>query len=258
MKLGLGYRRELGCSIASAAYPIDFVEFVAEHYFDGFELPELTYPNVVHALGLSIGSDDALCERYLAQIKDVVARSNCMWLSEHLAQTGGNGVDLGHLNPFFYTKTSFNRVANKLEQLQNLVGVPVLLENITTSLMLPGQWSEPVFLSKLAQTTGAGILLDVTNLFVNSRNHGYDPNWYLDNLDVDRVMQIHLIGYSHSELQLTDEHAEAVQPELLNLLTSVLERTGPVPILVEWDNHIPSPAVMSKELNRVRRCIGDA
>lgn len=112
---------------------------------------------------------------------------------------------------------------------------PLLLENIATHIQVEGEMAEPDFLNRLCDEAGCGLLLDVTNLFVNSRNHGFDPYAWLRELDPSRIGQLHVVGYTHRDGRWLDLHAEAIQEEVLDLTRAVLAR-APVPaIIIERD-----------------------
>jgi hypothetical protein len=165
----------------------------------------------------------------------VVSVARPMWISEHIAFTRAAGLDLGHLNPVPPTREMAGLIAGHARELAERCGRPVLLENITSHLRLEGDLSEPGFLNEICSRADCGLLLDVTNLFVNSRNHRFDPLRWLEALDLSRVVQLHLVGYSRHEDRFADSHGEPVQPELLELAAEVLRRAPVQAMVLERD-----------------------
>jgi uncharacterized protein (UPF0276 family) len=95
-------------------------------------------------------------------------------------------------------------------------------------------------------------LLDVNNLDVNSKNHGFDPLAWLARIPLDRVVEIHVAGPEpHASGVLLDTHGAPVRPSVHELLAWVVERTGPVPVLLERDNNVPSLAELLGELHLI-------
>jgi hypothetical protein len=186
--------------------------------------------------------------REIARLADFV---DAIWITDHLAFTKAAGIDLGHLNPIPLTQKTLSRVAGKVLEIQQVSGRRFLIENITSHLLLPGDLSEPDFLNKLCRRTGCGVLLDITNLYVNSRNHHFDPLVYIDQLDLANVKQFHLIGYSCEAGILNDDHGSSVQKELLDLLASVVARKSNAPVLIEWDRNFPTYDQLLVNLNNV-------
>ncbi|MDA0789624.1 MAG: DUF692 domain-containing protein [Proteobacteria bacterium] len=255
--VGLGVRSAFWPLIVDGSLPLDFVEVTAEHFFDD-DLPLVQLsglPVAVHSLGLSLGSPEPLDEAYLDRVRAVAERADAVCSSDHLAFTRANGIDLGHLNPVPLSDKMFDRIASRVDRVQQITGRVMLLENITTHLQLPGARQEPRFLTRLAYATGCGILLDLTNLYVNARNFGFDPEDYLSQMDLARVGQIHLVGYSERAGRLHDEHARPVQQELLSLLRGVLMQRPDIGVLLEWDRDLPDAAALAVELTRIREVV---
>ena len=179
---------------------------------------------------------------------EVVEYGDARWVSEHVAFTRAGGVDLGHLNPVPLTRESLRVLGRHVLEVQRACGRRLLLENIATELPPPGDMDEPAFLNALCAETGAGLLLDVTNLHVNAHNHGYAAHAWLDRLDSSQVVQVHVTGYTRRGRRLADEHAEPVQPELYELLDRIAAFAALEAVIVERDRDIPPPAAMATEL----------
>lgn len=256
--VGLGYRRPLVDFIKTRPAGVECLEITAEHFFDqprSTMLAELRrdFQLFVHGLGMSLGTPGPLDPPQLERFAQVVRAADPAWISEHVAFTRAGGIDLGHLNPVPLTLASLQVLADHARELQDHCQKPLLLENITSHLRLGGGLSEPEFLNRLCERAGCGLLLDVTNLFINSRNHGYDPLAWLDALDGGRVLQMHLVGYAVEAGRLADSHASPVQSEIIDLAREVMKRGRVQAILLERDECFPGPTEMAAEMAKLRR-----
>ena len=110
---------------------------------------------------------------------------------------------------------------------------------------------ETEFLNQLCDQVDCGLLLDVTNLWINSRNHGFDPLRWLHELNPERIVQLHVVGYSVEEGIYYDRHADAIQDELYDLVREVLDHAAVRAIVIERDVDLPPPAALANELTRL-------
>lgn len=231
------------------------VEVVAEHFFSRAptrpaEIGDL--PVLVHCLDFSLGTPGDVDEAYAQRVDAVLDRLGGCVLSDHLAFTKTGEVELGHLNPVPPTRANVRLIAEKIRRLQQRTGVPFLLENITTHLSLKGDLSAAEFYQEVVEQADCGMLLDVTNVMVNCRNRNYDPLRFLDALDLDRVVQLHLVGYSERGGVLYDSHTEDVTEDLFALTEDVIARAPVEAIIIERDGHFPENAILEAELRRVQ------
>lgn len=264
MMIGVGYRQALASWISHRPREVQCLEVTAEHFYDRVEhrLRDLrqSFPLFVHGLGLSLGTPGPFDAKVLADFQRVVRAADPLWISEHVAFTRTSEVDLGHLNPVTPSRATLRVLADHARELADRCGKPLILENITSHLRLAGELSEPGFLSELCVAAGCGLLLDVTNLFINSRNHHFDPVGWLDQLDCGRVVQLHIVGYSVRQGRYIDGHSESIQDELLELLREVVRRAPVKAVILERDHHFPQPEAIAGELDRIRHaiCISEA
>ncbi|MGI9473236.1 MAG: DUF692 domain-containing protein [Rubripirellula sp.] len=254
-RVGVGFRAPLAEWILSKPREIEFVEVTAEHFFDGGEdtlarLSEL-YPISVHGLGLSLGTPGPLCRSTLNSFSAIAAAANAAWVSEHIAFTRSEEVDLGHLNPVPLTMESLKVFVDHAMEVQEHCGRPLLLENITSYLRVPEVLPETEFLNRLCEEAGVGLLLDVTNLFINSKNHGFDPVRWLEQLEPSSIKQMHIVGYSQSNGQWHDRHCEPVQDDLLELAAFAVGYGEIESIILERDGSFPTIESMTQELRRL-------
>ncbi len=257
MKTGVGYRRELAEWIDSQPSGVECLEITAEHFFGGGGevLARLAgrHTLFVHGLGLSLGTPGPLDSSRLDKFAEVVRAANPEWISEHVAFTRSGETDLGHLNPLPATRETLGIVADHAREVAARCGKPILLENITSHLRLAGEMEETEFLNRLCDRAGCGLLLDVTNLFINSRNHGFDPLAWLGRIEPGRVRQLHIVGYSRENGRYTDSHAEPIQEELIELARAVAGHTAVEAVILERDGNFPSPGELDGEMSKVRR-----
>ena len=214
------------------------------------------YPLSCHGVGLSLGSAAGLDRTHLARLRTLYDRLEPGLISEHLAwSTAPDGVFLADLLPLPYTDEALNIVATNVEQAQEALGRRLLVENPSTYLRFrQADWDEADFLAELIHRTGCGLLLDVNNLYVSAANGGADPLRALNRLPLDAVGEIHIAGHTRlmtptGEL-LIDDHGSPAAAAVWALLGATLRRTGPRPVLVEWDTNIPQPLVLLAEAER--------
>ncbi len=255
MKTGVGYRRELAGWIDSGPAGVTCLEITAEHFYHGGErvLERLRrdFTLFVHGLGLSLGTPGPLDQERLAKFARVSELAQPTWVSEHIAFTRTPEVDLGHLNPVLPTRETARIIADHAREVAERCGRPILLENITSHARLEGELSEMEFLNEVCTRANCGLLLDVTNMFINSKNHDFDPVAWLRELDPARIKQLHIVGYSREGNRYTDDHAQPVQPELLDLARAVIEYASVEAIILERDANFPGSEALAVEIAKL-------
>ena len=254
---GVGYRSELAEWLASPPGGVECLEITAEHFYDR-PLEKLTelrrhYHLFVHGLGLSLGTPGTLDSQRLNSFAHVVRAAQPDWISEHVAFTRTGEVDLGHLNPLRPTLETAKIVAEHAREIAERCERPLLLENITSHVQVEGDMKETEFLNEICARAGCGLLLDVTNLFINSQNHGFDPVRWLHELDSARIRQLHIVGYSRENGRFVDNHAQEIQPELLDLAREVVDYAAVKAVILERDANFPGIQVMGQEIGKLRR-----
>ncbi|MDH5355963.1 MAG: DUF692 domain-containing protein [Gammaproteobacteria bacterium] len=255
MLVGIAYRRELFEWIISCPEAVGCVEITAEHFFDttGNILDDLrvNYPVFVHGLGLSLGTPGRLDQTYLNKFSEICHRVDAKWVSEHIAFTRTQDIDLGHLNPVPYNEQMLKVMHEHIDELSDQCQRPVILENITSHLSVPGTMPETEFINRLCETSGCGLLLDITNLFVNSRNHQFDPVDWLNQISPEYIIQTHVVGYSCISGQYEDYHSESIQPVLWKLIDQVLDYAKVQATILERDSNFPPVEELGFELGRL-------
>jgi uncharacterized protein (UPF0276 family) len=234
---------------------VDCLEITAEHFFNGGKdcLAQLAghFPLYVHGLGLSLGTPGPLDTARLEQFARVVEIANPDWISDHIAFTRTAEVDLGHLNPVPPTSEALQIIADHAREVSDRCGKPILLENITSHVRLGGEMSETDFLNSLCARATCGLLLDVTNLFINSRNHRFDPIEWLHRIEPRFITQLHIVGYARDGGRYTDSHEQPIQPELIQLAQAVLAHASVQSIILERDGNFPTTRGLQTEMEKL-------
>ncbi|QDU96423.1 DUF692 domain-containing protein [Lignipirellula cremea] len=255
--VGLGYRDSLAPWLQQQPAEVGCLEITAEHFFDGGldRLRQLAgrYPLYVHGLGLSLGAPGPLDPAAVKQFVQVAQAADARWVSEHVAFTRTADVDLGHLNPIPLSRTSLQVMVDHALELADACGRLLLLENVTSEFQIAGGLQETDFLNQLCDQAKCGLLLDVTNLWINSRNHRFDPLAWLRELEPATVRQLHIVGYSQRGDHYVDHHSAVIQPQLMELLTAVLEYGAVESIILERDERLDQIAEITHELTRLEQ-----
>lgn len=267
-RAGLGLKPRHYREILETLPLVGFFEVHAENYMgDGgpphryLEQIRARYPLSVHGVGLSIGGDLPLDKAHLARLRRLIERYEPESFSEHLAWSTHDTVFLNDLLPVPYDRPTLKRVCEHIDEVQEILGRRMLLENPSTYVAFEqSDLSEIEFLSEIARRTGCGLLLDVNNVFVSATNHAYDAKAYLDAFPVGYVGEIHLAGFAEDrddagDRLLIDAHGTPVADIVWGLFEHALARTGPVPTLIEWDNDVPPLPVLMSEAREADRAL---
>jgi uncharacterized protein (UPF0276 family) len=245
---------------------VDWLEVIAENYMvDGgaplFHLMRARdkYPIALHGVSLSIGSTDPLDRDHLARLRALADRIDAAWVSDHLCWTGVHGINLHDLLPLPYTEETLTHVTDRIAQVQDALGRRLVLENVSSYVQFDGaQMSEWEFVAALAKASDSLILLDVNNIYVSSRNHGFDPLTYLHSMPPERVAQIHLAGHSDYGDHVIDTHDHPVADPVFDLFAHAVRHVGPVACMIERDDRFPPFGELLAEVDRMRAIAGSA
>ncbi len=256
--VGVGFREPLRSGIFLNQNKIDFLEITADHYFDASpkKLAELDllrshFPLIPHSLDLSLGSAEGIDEQYLEKLAEVVERIKPHWFSDHICFTRSGGVKIGHLAPVPFTDEALVVFVKNIERVKKRIDIPLILENITYNLEYPSsQMSEGAFIKKLLDETGCGLLLDITNLYINSVNLNRDWRKVLDDMPLDKVVQLHFTGARKSRNRLIDAHADKTDEKIWTVFETVAERCGINGSILERDEDFPDFAEILYEVER--------
>jgi len=248
---GIGLRGP-HCEQLLAELPdVGWLEVHSENFFcDGGRQLDLLeraagqYPLSLHGVGLSLGSVDPLDNWHLDRLRRLVDRFQPMLVSEHLCWGSIDGSWFNDLLPLPYTEEALQHMIGRVNQVQDYLGRRILIENVSSYLEFhDSRITEWDFLAALAQRSGCGLLLDINNVYVSSRNHGFDPYRYLSALPVEPVLEMHLAGHSINSCDgyelLIDTHGAEVSEPVWELYRFACRRFRNCPTLLEWDTNLP-------------------
>jgi len=258
---GLGLRKEHKQQVIDEKpRSIDWFEIISENYLDldssgckQLEKIRADYPFVMHGVSLSIGSTDPLDMEYLTKLKALEQWLQPELVSDHICWTGFQKFNTHDLLPVPYTEEALQNMVNKVQQVQDFLGRKIALENPSTYLEFSASYiPEWQFINELLEKADCNLLLDVNNLYVNCFNHNYDPYSYINTLDADRVVQIHMAGHENYGTHIIDTHNSPIIPEVLELYQYTLQKIGLRNSMIEWDADIPELPVLIEELDKLK------
>lgn len=233
-------------------------------------IQEMEFDHVsVHALKLSVASPEPPGERYLKALKAIAVENGAQSISDHLGFTrdGHNGVEMGHFAPPPYTDPAVEATVRNIEIIQDYFGdIRFYVENIAYLFSFEGTMSEAEFLHRTLKQSGCGWLLDVTNVYANSVNFGYDAYEFIAEVmpAADRV-QMHLAGgfYDAKVKMYIDSHSHPIPEPVWDLYRHSLElsRGKLDAVFIERDQNFPDDAGWREECRHTRRiaeevCLG--
>jgi uncharacterized protein len=266
-RTGIGLRLPHIAEVVATRPPVGWLEIHPENFLanpHGLELlTDLAhdYPISVHTVGISIGSADGIDRTHLTRLRALVDRLNPALVSGHLAWSFHGGHYLNDLLPLPYTDETLRVVATHLAEVQDALGRAYVIENPSTYVSLAAStMTEIEFLHALVDVAGCRLLCDVSNVYLSGRNMGYDPYDFIDRFPAAAIAELHLGGFTPEEDQATpgatllvDTHAQAVAEPSWELYVHAIRRFGPQPTLIEWDNDLPTLAVLAAEATKADR-----
>jgi uncharacterized protein len=256
---GIGLRSQHYKDVLETKPNIGWFEVHSENYFGKGGAPlhflekiREDYPISLHGVGMSLGSVDALDVQHLARLKELMARIEPGLVSEHLSWSSFGGEFFNDLAPVPYMEETLVYLADRVSQVQDILGTWILVENPSSYLEYEqSTYQEQDFLNELARRTGCGILLDVNNVYVSCQNHGWDAYGYLQGIAAERVGEIHLAGHTINRVAdkdiLIDTHNQPVCAEVWALYQTALQLIGAKPTLIEWDTDVPALSTLLAE-----------
>ncbi len=265
---GVGLRTDHYQYVVDNKPNVDWFEVISENFMVAGGKPKYFlhavrehYPIVMHGVSMSIASTDPLNLDYLAKLKTLAEEVQPEWVSDHLCWTGVHGVNSHDLLPVPYNEEAIAHIVSRVQQVQEILGREIVLENVSSYLTYnASEMEEWEFINTIAERAGCKILLDVNNIYVSSRNHGYSAQTFLQSIQPQYVQQFHLAGHSDYGDYVIDTHDHDVPPAVWNLYQEALQRFGLVSTLIERDDNIPPfpelYAEMQKARNIAQRTLG--
>lgn len=210
------------------------------------------YPISCHCVGLSLGSSDGVDENHVKNLQKLYDSINPFVVSDHLSWSRFQGHYYNDLLPLPMTHDALDIFAKNVNYVQDKFAHKILIEN--PSLYMPlenNELSEAEFLAKLVEKTDCGLLLDVNNIYVSAHNLNYNAYEYLQDYPLEYIEEIHLAGHEiieqNGETVLIDDHGSNVSDDVWALYRHVIEKTGVIKSLIEWDSDVPSPEILLNE-----------
>ncbi len=246
--IGLGLRIPHYDHILSRKPTVDWFEIISENYLvdGGRPLAVLDrileqYRVVQHGVSLYFGSAEKLNRPQLRRLKNLVRRTKTPWLSDHLCWGSVDGTYSHDLLPMPYTFAAAKRTAEKIRQVRDFLEIPVCVENVSSYTEYHvSEMTEWEFLTEVVERADCGILLDVNNIYVSSKNHSFNPYDYVNSVPHHRVAQMHVAGHTKFEKYILDTHDHPVLDPVWKLYAHATKLCGVTATLLEWDDKIPS------------------
>jgi uncharacterized protein len=234
---------------------VDWFEVISENFFEPggrpwavLEKVRAAVPIVMHGVSMGLGSPEPVPDSYLDSLCRVIERAEPAWVSDHLCWGGVGGRYSHDLLPLPHTREAVDHVVRQIDRVQERIGRTMLIENVSSYVAFAdSEMPEWDFLIEIMQRSGCGILLDVNNIYVSARNHGFSAEQYLDAIPAERIGQIHLAGHTDRGSYLFDSHIGPVPDPVWQLYGRIVRRVGRVPSLVEWDEETPEYEVVVAE-----------
>ncbi len=261
--LGVGLRPQHFNHVLAEQPAVDWFEVITENFMEDYGWSRHVlhnvserYPVVFHGVSLSIGSSDPLNRSYLDGVKKLANEVSPRWVSDHLCWTGTLGRNSHDLLPLPFTEECLDHVAARVCQVQDHLERPLVLENPSSYVQFKSKdMTEWEFLTALTERTECLLLLDVNNVYVSARNHGFDPTDFIDGVPSDRIVQVHVAGHTDNGAHCIDTHDSAVCDDVWQLYAYLCRSTGPVSTLLEWDANIPAFSDLLAEVNKASLAI---
>ena len=247
LQVGIGLRIPHSQHILEKKPVVGWFEIISENYMvDGgkplFVLDRILeqYRVVQHGVSMYFGSVTKPDPEHMRRLKALTRRTKTPWLTDHLCWGSVDGRYTHDLLPLPYTWEAVERTVERIRNVRDFLEIPVAVENVSSyAAFNDSEMTEWEFLNEVVERADCGILLDVNNIYVSAMNHEFDPMEYVNAVDPARVAQLHIAGHSRYEKYILDSHDHPVIEPVWQLYARAIERCGPTPTLLEWDDRIP-------------------
>ena len=264
--VGIGLRIPHYEHILSRKPTVDWFEIISENFLvDGGRPLEVLdeilaqYRVVQHGVGLYFGTAGPANREHLRRLKTLTKRTKTPWLTDHLCWGSVDGTYSHDLVPLPYTHATARRTAEKIRLVRDYLEIPLAVENVSSYTEFhASEMTEWEFLSEVVELADCGILLDVNNIYVSSKNHTFNPYDYLDGIPHHRVAQIHIAGHTKFEKYILDTHDHPVLDPVWKLYAHAIRQCGVTATLLEWDDKIPSFDEVHNEALKAHEFIAQA
>jgi uncharacterized protein len=256
---GLGYRAEMNDWQVSAI-DADFFEVAPENWIRRdrtplYQLIDAGRPIRLHGVSLSLGGTAPIQHAFLKDVRELMRDLQAEYYSDHLAASG-DAHQLYDLFPVPFTDHEVIRISDRIREVQDVLGTRIAVEN-TTYYTNIGDMSEAEFLMRVVERADCHILLDINNIAVNHKNHQLSGiQRFLAQVDLQRVTYMHVAGHEFDDRfgLYIDTHSQPVEDETREAALALHQQHG-IPILLEWDNDIPSMTTINQQLSCLKTSI---
>lgn len=259
--IGLGFRRDFSEELIKGdLLQPDFIEFAPENWMDvgghwGRVVKEAIekYPVHAHGLSLSVGSPEELDYDFLTGIKRFLEHFGVDVYSEHLSFAKAANAHVYDLLPIPFREDAVKHVAKRIRQVQDFLGRKIAIENVSYYTPVAAEMDEATFINKIVEEADCNLLLDVNNVYVNAFNHGYDAKEFIEQLPLDKVVYMHMAGHEQVASDLIiDTHGQPIIDPVYELFEWTIQRTKPVPVLLERDFNYDDLDQLQEELSKLK------
>lgn len=258
--VGIGLRREFMQALLETNRQVDWLEIIPENIIGkagrfpkAFEACRERWPMAAHGVALNLGGPDPFAEDHIGPLHQFLKDFDISTYSDHACYCTAEGHYSYDLLPLPMNETAVMHLARRIKEVQDRLQRQILVENISTYAIMPGSdLDEGAYLTAVCEEANCGLMLDVNNVFVNAFNHGLDANQLLHSMPLTRVGQMHIAGHLDKGTFLLDDHGHPVVDGVWELYRGALKQCGPVPVLLEWDTHIPSLDRVLDEADKAR------
>lgn len=261
---GLGLRRALlgplqAYDLENVNHTVGFMEVAPENWInvggqrrEAFRQFTDRFPFVCHGLSLSIGGPTPLDQTFIRKLRQFMDEYQVRAYSEHLSYCTDDG-HLYDLMPIPFTEEAVTYVAQRIRQVQDMIGQRMAIENVSYYAAPGARLSEIDFINAVITEADCDLLLDVNNIYVNSVNHCYDPLEFLRGLPGERIAYGHIAGhYNEADDLIVDTHGADIITDVWDLLDKAYEHFGVFPTLLERDFNIPPVADLLTEVQKIK------
>ncbi|WP_374444359.1 DUF692 domain-containing protein [Epilithonimonas sp.] len=261
--VGIGYRKDFSDEfLESSVLNPDFIEVAPENWIEigGFWKQQLKkarekYPLFCHGLSLSVGSPEGIDIDFVKKIKQFLEDFQVSVYSEHLTFSKVDNAHLYDLLPIPFTQDAISRVVDNIQQVQDLLGRRLILENGSYYTVLKAEMSEEDFINEIVKRSDCELLLDVNNVYVNAFNHQYDAKNFITKMPLDKVKYIHMAGHLQvNENLIIDTHGSEIIDPVYDLFEFTMKNLKhDIPVLLERDFNIPKFSMLQEEIDTLRK-----
>lgn len=257
---GIGLRTPHVAQLLEGALPVGLFEAITENHLGRggraagvLERIRKDADLVFHGVSMSLGGGDEFPAEYLNGLEALVQRFQPLWVGDHLCFSGAHGLSGHDLWPVPFTEATVEHFVRRIGQVQDRLGRRLVLENVSSYLELhESELTEAEFVREVAERADCELLLDLNNVWVNAKNHGFDPYAYVRSLPSKRIRQLHLAGHQDMGTHLFDTHDGPVCDDVWKLYEACVEAHGPIATIIEWDEQLPLLERVVEEARRAQ------